>query len=84
MKKTQSQQCNNNNVNQFSNFAETQGAPGGDPYDMTNYKGIYFGEENKKFQDDQTGAHFEYIDMCRRLKIVQKLRKEFDEQYAKE
>ena len=44
--------------------------------DLTNYKGIYFAEEpGQKFQEKSTGAHFEFIDMCRRLNIAQEQRK---------
>jgi hypothetical protein len=35
--------------------------------DLTKYKGIYYNDDNKKFQDEETGAHFEYNDLCRRL-----------------
>ena len=38
--------------------------------DLNNYKGMYFGDQNQKYQDKETGAHFEYNDMCRRLKGV--------------
>ena len=38
--------------------------------DLTKYKGIYYNDDNKKFQDDETGAHFEYIDLCKRLDRV--------------
>lgn len=34
---------------------------------MTKYKGIYYNDDNKKFQDDETGAHFEFYDLCNRL-----------------
>ena len=46
---------------------------------LLNYKGIYFAdEEDKKYTCPVTGAHFEFIDMCRRLKHVQTRRKEFE------
>ena len=35
--------------------------------DFDNFKGIYFGEEAKKYFDPHTGAHFEYFDFCKRL-----------------
>ena len=39
--------------------------------DLINYKGIYFDDESgQKFQCPTTGAHFEYVDMFRRLKKV--------------
>lgn len=81
-KRLSTQSTNIDNVNTRFYSLETQGEA--DNVDLANYKGIYFGEDNKKFQDDSTGAHFDHLDMCRRLKIVQRLRKEFDDQYAKE
>jgi hypothetical protein len=39
--------------------------------DLTKYKGIYYNDDNKKFQDDETGAHFEFRDLCRRLDHIQ-------------
>ncbi len=38
--------------------------------DLTKYKGIYFNDDNKKFQDDETGAHFEYYDLCKRIEVA--------------
>ena len=36
--------------------------------DLENYKGIYFNDDpGRKFQDELTGAHFEFSDMCGRL-----------------
>jgi hypothetical protein len=35
---------------------------------------MYFGDETKKFQDPMTGAHFEYIDLCRRIEIAMRER----------
>ena len=42
--------------------------------DLTNYKGIYYGDDpGQKYTDPETGAHFEFVDMCRRLaRILQK------------
>ena len=37
---------------------------GGGVDDLNNYKGIYFGDDNEKFQDDKTGAHFRHLDIC--------------------
>jgi|TARA_B110001450_G_C17626363_1_gene483324 hypothetical protein len=38
---------------------------------LINYKGIYFEDDSgQKFQCPDTGAHFEYLDMYRRLKKV--------------
>ena len=46
--------------------------------DLINYKGIYFGDDNAKFQDEATGAHFRYHDICQRLEVAKKYRKEID------
>lgn len=35
-----------------------------------------------KFSDPDTGAHFEYIDVCKRLAFVSKLRKQLDEDWG--
>lgn len=43
-----------------------------DQIDFENYKGIFYEEPAEKYQDEVTGAHFEYFDMCRRLKRLQK------------
>lgn len=33
--------------------------------DLMNYKGIYFNDDpNSKFTDPETGAHFQFRDMC--------------------
>lgn len=42
--------------------------------DLVNFKGIYFGDENEKFQDPLTGAHFQYDDICMRLLKAKKER----------
>ncbi len=39
-----------------------------DRVDLNNYKGMFFQDDpGRKYQDTQTGAHFEFRDMCRRL-----------------
>ena len=39
-----------------------------DELDFNNFKGIYFEEDpNRKYQDPDTGCHFEYYDLCKRL-----------------
>jgi hypothetical protein len=39
--------------------------------DMINYKGIYFEDDSgQKYTCPESGAHFEYLDMFRRLKRV--------------
>jgi hypothetical protein len=38
-----------------------------DEIDFQNFKGIYFNEVDKKYQDPETGCHFEYTDLCKRL-----------------
>lgn len=50
---------------------------------MINYKGIYFEDDNdKKYTCPKTGAHFEFTDMCRRLKKVQARRTQIEVQIA--
>jgi hypothetical protein len=45
-----------------------------DDIDFNNYKGIYINEQpGTKFQDTETGAHFDYDDMCRRLVKIREL-----------
>jgi hypothetical protein len=34
---------------------------------LANYKGIYFGDDTKKYECPETGAHFEFNDMVGRL-----------------
>lgn len=44
-----------------------------DPADLNNYKGMFYNDEpGQKYQDPETGAHFEYNEMCARLKRLQK------------
>lgn len=39
--------------------------------DLINYKGIYFDDDSgQKYQCPDSGAHFEYLDMFRRLKRI--------------
>ena len=42
--------------------------------DLTNYKGIYYGDTNEKYIDPDTGAHFRYRDLCGRMAILEKNR----------
>ena len=50
-----------------------------DNLDFDNFKGIYFDEDpNRKFQDPDTGCHFEYNDLCKRLAKLKVLRKKLD------
>ncbi len=45
-----------------------------DEVDLDNYKGIFYAEQpGTKYVDSTTGAHFEYRDMCLRLKGLQRL-----------
>ena len=47
--------------------------------ELNGYKGIYFNEEpGTKFSDKATGAHFEFLDMCRRLTIASDNRNKID------
>lgn len=49
-----------------------------DDIDYQNFKGIYYGDDNKKYQDPVTGAHFEYYDLCKRLSRLKEKRKTYD------
>lgn len=52
-----------------------------DELDFDNFKGIYFDEDpNRKYQDPDTGCHFEYYDLCKRLAKLKQLRRKLDEQ----
>ena len=54
-----------------------EGGAGG----LMNYKGIYFNDDpNSKFTCPDTGAHFEFKDMCARLTQVLKWRKAMEKQ----
>lgn len=58
------QNCFNNQVitqrlQKFSLIAPAEDKKKEEEYvDLTKYKGIYFNDDNKKFQDEDTGAHF--------------------------
>ena len=44
--------------------------------DFNNFKGIYFNDDpNRKYQCPETGAHFEYGDLCKRMVKLKSLRK---------
>jgi hypothetical protein len=49
-----------------------------DDIDAGNYKGIYEGEQKEKFICPQTGAHFEYFDLCKRMSRLREQRKLID------
>ncbi|TNV73287.1 hypothetical protein FGO68_gene1146 [Halteria grandinella] len=52
-----------------------------DELDFNNFKGIYFNDDpNRKYQDPDTGCHFEYKDLCKRLVDLKALRKEIDKE----
>ena len=38
--------------------------------DLNNYKGIYFEDDNEKYQCPETGAHFKFEDLCRRMERI--------------
>jgi hypothetical protein len=46
--------------------------------DANNYKGLYAGETKEKFIDPETGAHFEYKDLCKRIAVMKERRKAID------
>lgn len=60
---------------------------GGNEEDIANYQGIHMMQkdpdqlqmgEEEKYQCPETGAHFEFLDMCHRLKKMQKRRAMID------
>ena len=52
-----------------------------DDIDPENFKGIYFNEDpNRKYQDPETGCHFEYYDLCKRLSKLKEQRKILDKE----
>jgi len=48
--------------------------------DLINYKGIYFNDNNEKYIDDTTGAHFRYDDIFQRLLIAKVERNRMDKE----
>ena len=57
--------------------AAANGGGGGD--ELINYKGIYYNDDaGQKFTDPETGAHFEFKDMCRRLIRIQQKREAYE------
>jgi hypothetical protein len=56
-----------------------------DANDLINYKGIYFEDDSgQKYQCPETGAHFEYLDMYRRLKKIANSRSKTDNENSRE
>lgn len=56
-----------------------------DPIDFNNYKGMFFNDEpGQKFQDPETGAHFEYKDMCKRINKLKQELQQFDDYQMEE
>lgn len=52
-----------------------------DDIDFKNFKGIYFNDDpNRKYQCPDTGAHFEYGDLCKRMLKLKELRKKIDKE----
>ena len=50
-----------------------------DDIDPSNFKGIYYNEDpNRKYQDPETGCHFDYFDLCKRLAYLKEKRKVLD------
>ena len=46
--------------------------------DFNNFKGIYYGDKLEKYQDPETGCHFRYKDLCRRMMELREKRKVLD------
>jgi hypothetical protein len=57
-------------------YGEEEGEDGQE--NLANYKGIYFGDDTKKYECPETGAHFEFNDMIGRLTQLKELRKKID------
>jgi len=52
-----------------------------DNLDFGNFKGVYINDDpGGKYQDPDTGCHFEYRDLCKRLVKLKALRKKLDVQ----
>lgn len=53
---------------------------------LENYKTVHPGESEDtgglKYSDPETGSHFEFVDICKRLNGVQKLRKNLDQAWG--
>ena len=49
-----------------------------DDVDFNNFKGMYFGKNNDKYIDPESGCHFRYDDFCRRLTKLKQKRKVID------
>ena len=47
---------------------------------LINYKGIYFEDNNEKYIDEATGAHFRYDDIYKRLLIAKVERNHIDKE----
>ncbi len=64
--------------NQPAQNAPPAGGNGGGD-DLINYKGIYYNDDaGQKYTDPETGAHFEFKDMCKRLTRIQQKREAYD------
>lgn len=55
-------------------------APNEQAEDLINYKGIYFNDNNEKYIDEATGAHFRYEDIYQRLLIAKVERNRTDKE----
>lgn len=55
-----------------------------DDVNLQNYKGIYANEDTgQKYQCPETGAHFEFNDLCRRMHKIMERRKLEDQKESK-
>jgi hypothetical protein len=51
-----------------------------DDIDFGNYKGIFYEDDpTTKYQDPETGAHFDFDDICRRLSEIKVAKERFGE-----
>lgn len=49
-----------------------------DDVDFANFKGMYYNDKTEKYTDPQTGCHFKYDDLCRRMEALKLKRKVLD------
>ena len=54
------------------------------PFDLNNYKGMFYDTENEKYTCPLTGAHFRIGDLCQRLENLRQHRQEQDNIHRKQ
>eukprot|EP00826_Nyctotherus_ovalis_P005079 TRINITY_DN1113_c0_g1_i1.p1 TRINITY_DN1113_c0_g1~~TRINITY_DN1113_c0_g1_i1.p1 ORF type:complete len:186 (+),score=25.84 TRINITY_DN1113_c0_g1_i1:102-659(+) len=63
-----------NDREHITTFPNIDYEEGLDQVNLHNYKGMFYGDTDRKYEDPITGAHFEYHDMCHKLLQLQRLR----------